>query len=361
MASKETRDLANRGIKLLEEAMERDFGLKPELGAELEFGVYPKDKATFKGNAGNPLGLEYEGKKAGAEKLIFRDSPYISNVYKDGYYELVFHHNQHHGSALVLARAIDAAKNYLSGRKWAGTPDKPSPYDDLIVSFEAHQPLSLPMHPFTSLQINISLCDKAGNNIFHHNTLHNCTPGLRATEPDPLFNELGVSMLQMQEETLLLHAPYEASYVRFTKLDIPSSPASIRLAKDSADNTSSLKYKKAIHPDSSEHLENRLAGSDADPSCVILATLAATYHALKQGQGLVQTDGLFTLKNAPKLPKSLGLIPTHAQAIRNFKEGTLLRGVLNEVSGEEKLGERFCAAVEADLAQPAIEPEAYRR
>ncbi len=339
MHTQDPKTLAIRGIRLLEEAIKRDFGLTVQMGAELEFVAHALDGKYD----ANPLGLSEDGKKSGAPKKLFVNSPFISSEYKETgprKYELVFHHLRHHGSGVVLARAIEMAKKHAR----AGAAAK-----GVEVYFEAipEPPATGILRMSCALQVNLSLVDGQG-----HDVLNKIMGGDIAV--------IGKNMLPVQAETLLLHVPTAESCRRFCRMEMHRSfaPLFIGYAKRREDNTTTASLMCVIPggdapADYDLHLENRLAGADADPYQVVLATLAATYHALKHGKGIRVVDGRIWAdpRAVEETPSRLRSVETlQYDDVRNaFKKAHFFRDVLNEVSGPEKLGDRFCEAVLANI------------
>ena len=353
-AQEDTKALAIRGIELLQDALREHYGMEIKIGAELEFTAKPIDAPRFtRGEGENPLGAVFAGKYPGYPKVVFRDSPFITNTYKESglyQYELVFGHENNHGSPVVLARAIEAAKKQIL---------KNAAAHRLVASLESTSGTGgwiETLNPVTNgLHINISLW-KNGENIFGEGGADNFL--LHSALGDQIIN----ASLPMQAETLLLHAPKPDSFLRLDSCNIQcNSPkyienglkgsmhfhgfARFRREGDIHYTDADGNVRSPLEAPISGHIENRLAGADADPYQVVLATLATVYYGLER----IQTENNF--------PSRHGKIRMDFDRARDtLAKGTLLRELLNNLSPDEFLGDRLVSAVVEKSAHAHKEP-----
>ena len=343
-----SRDMAVRGIRLLENAIERDFGITLQIGAELEFVARSSDLANCE-DPTNPLGVEFEGKYTNARKAFFASSPVVTNIYKEDeplQYEVVIGHESTAG-AIRAAAAIDQVRKHINTR---GAAYK------VHTSTEATSPF-VPAGQGTvcsGMHINISLW-KAGKNLLQADG----KPVAEQQRAEEYADEIVNAALGIQSETVLLHAPNEGSYKRFgasrhSPHKISNSftgsmvfrgyhRADLNHKPHYTDKTGQQRYAKEGHYPG--HIESRLAGADADPYQVVLATLAGVYAGLEQHY----------IAEVP-YPRGSDYIPRSVDAAaERFSQSTHFKRLLNRLACKEQegdmLGDNFCAAVLSELEE----------
>ena len=342
-----SRELAIRGITLLEKAIERDFGLKLQIGAEQEFSLTARDS---KGKEAETALLNSRVLSKATADNDFFDSPlgrdhnagYVRKFYKESdphAYEVVFDHRKQRG-AVTLARAIETTRGLItrdaeSRHLHAGfSPVGPSQRWATSSRHTRHDPTY-------SMQISISLTDAQGENI-----LNSATQGTDATHLGRL-KYFTSYMLPVIKDTILLHAQDDDAFSRYYTNAVGSPPQHFS-------NAAGIKIRglvQGVQREEGVRIENRYAGANADPYNVILATLAATYRALDSMH--FSRGGGYTIPRIDEIYSNIGpMVGLASQGEENLRTGTYFRQVLNTLSEKEhpgeKLGDNFCNAILAE-------------
>ena len=119
----------------------------------------------------------------------------------------------------------------------------------------------------SGLQINLSLLDKAGANIFDP----------RLDQDGKTLGAVVAGMQALLAESLLLYAPSFHSYRRFEPNQF--TPVSL----DWGENNRSVAFRVPESAPENRRVEHRAAGAEANPYLVMAGVLAAAHHGLTQG------------------------------------------------------------------------------
>ena len=325
------QNLSREIIKLITERLEEEFGITVTMGAELEFGAFSElghNLATYP----RIYSLTPSGERRDhAKHPLFPDSPYISNLYKEGglyRHEIVLSHLAEHGGPIVLPRVIQATKNLILNE---------------AENFKIDHISLDPVSPFSkdqthSMQINIGLENAISRkSIFGHS--YKYTPDSFEVQ---CMLCIGNHMLSPLNEGIILMAPNDTSYERYNLQDKALKISSHKTAYSAlvTRNTYATNY-----------FELRLAGADADPYEVVAGAMINIYHALSQKQDIEISNGKLIALNphvqtmtgveiAP-MPQSLN------EGIKRFKNGTIIKPLLNDL--RPNLGDEFHESI---LARP---------
>ncbi len=116
------------------------------------------------------------------------------------------------------------------------------------------------------MHINSSCFNQDGKNLFFNKRL-----GVHS----PLALQVADIQKQLQEEGTILYAPKPESYDRFGKRY--TAPRNFMVGYDKADNTLTLRYG---YKEKTYRIEDRMAGADANPYLVMLASVGAIYSTI---------------------------------------------------------------------------------
>jgi hypothetical protein len=317
------------------------YGVEPVTGTELE--CFPEDQ-----NGELVQTLLFDQQKIDA---AFKDYPYFKK-FEVPVLEQLYEVALGEGDPELIAKATAGLKEHEGLRTLVAERHKPG---ECRLNFSARpkyrwwsEPEKVWVDsPYTAgLHINVSLKNKDGiplfGGLFGKNALlKNCTRGVMA----------------VQKEGMLLFAPQEDSYYRFTSTPTSSPgniPEIIGCGFHKRDGGSVMLRGYYVEDgysvfDNNIRIENRLAGADADPYVAMAATLAGIYLgvlATKDKAKLQEIYGRGDLKNVAwggKGPDDM--VPTNInKAKARFEGSTLMRNVL---------GNKLFEAVRSGNTKPA--------
>lgn len=326
--------LAKHAIKLLEQRIRNDFGLRVAMGAEVEFAVLPNQANLTDARFSLPdkLGSDflYTASAARSQKQRdrwFPESRRVNRTYRESptmcswqQMEVVLTHEPSRADGeplktdcITLGHTIAALRNHIKHMP-RGLKNAPT-QEQQIDRFYWQQ---LRAHHIHEVRFNASI---PSSNI--HNGLHlnmsligadNCEPILQQPRmATQLQNNLGY---MMEENLYLLGSSYPA----------------IERWRDHYGRrvtTFSQQIKKKV-----DYLENRLPAADSNPYYAIMLQLAGTYNALAESsEDASQCD--------PQTHHMDMLSPS--LLMKEFNNGILLKQTLNTM--EPGLGNRFYAAI----------------
>ena len=333
-----SRDLSIAAINSLTAAIEKRFGLKIKMGAEVEYCAFT-NKQSKSLDSKNPLGVSMGAKSSGEPARYFEDDPKISAHYKEkpaNQYEVVLNHEAFE-HPIGLAASIEETKRKISK---LGEDHK------LDISFAPALDVKSPDGLTTSaLHLTFSLVNDRNENVL-------------ADDPN-IANYLLHRVMDVMQETIAIQAPTKESYKRFHLKNSGFAPSRfdnlhgmrIRISQD----------KDGLDIPATRRLENRFPDTHADPYATIAATLAAVYYALSRTAEVEVSEGLITPKKAYGPSVDKGPIPKSlAAAIEYLEQSVTLPSVLNEVSPDGNLGDRFVKATAEALRQSNVAATAKR-
>ena len=323
---------------ILKVGIEKDFGLKLRIGAELEFCAFPlegEDKDPLKLETDSPHLVLFKGNDHFSEFLVRDSKEPPSNLY-----EVIFRHTDtqdRNVGPIILSTVIDRVRKHLL-QVIAPERKVEITFDPLSKAVEKDIPVTC------ALQTNIDLLDGLNNSILKQEQDRGMTR---------LGRQLARASLPMQAETVLLCAPEENSYKRFQALH-SGAPGRVSSHTQSGVQKASVAFREgADKHGNTPRLENRLAGADADPYCVVLATLAQTYDALAN----LKYSRISRQYQDADTPEVYANVPhTRAEAAAHFTKGRLLKDLLNKQ--RDGLGDELCAQVLKDLEPQEVKPDA---
>lgn len=327
VANVSTRELAIVGIKRLQDAIEKEYGMKLLIGAELEFSVTPTSDA----GAQTMYALKADpsmNKRAQVPAPFFSGRGRVKEIYSESaahQFEMVLGHER--GDALSTAHALVAARKLV---------ERQAPKIDLQPHFTALHPLreKVPFNTTNGMQISISLIQPDGVNAFSQDMDTDDLDSVNA-------NAFAIAMLPMIRSTMLLHAPNKESYKRFAVKSSGDAPTEFT-------NLTGVVPKVDVNGFNGR-VETRIAGADADPYLVVLATLAATYAALQSDTVHVR-KGIMRCEASEDIYHSEGKIPkTRDEAEQEFRKDNRFRMLMNNLTRPERLGDQLCEAVLYDI------------
>lgn len=178
--------------------------------------------------------------------------------------------------------------------------------------------------PGSAMHIHQSIVDiKTGKNIF---TAEN-------GEPTPRFYQFLAGQQLYLPASMCLFAPYVNSYRRL----VPGGAAPINVEWGHDNRSAGLRI--PFSPTAARRVENRLAGSDANPYLALAASLACGYLGMKKGLEPRAAVVGNAYRNDHQLPRGL------LEALLDFEESNELHDIL---------GKRFCR-VYLDLKRSEFE------
>lgn len=260
--------------RLLEQVVARfsELGLTPVVAVELEFYLIDRERDENGGPqppaspvtgerswAGNVLGMAALDAFAPVLDAIVaacraQDLPVttVSKEYGPGQYEInLAHHADPVGAAdqaALLRRAV------VSAARAAG-------FDATFMSKPYRAESG------SGLQINLSLVDESGANIFDP----------RRPDGEARFGAAVAGMQKLLPESMALFAPNFHAFRRFE----PDQFTPVTL--DWGENNRSVAFRAPSADPENRRIEHRAAGAEANPYLAMAATLAAAHHGLAQG------------------------------------------------------------------------------
>lgn len=337
----ELQKLAVRAIKLIDEAIEQDFGLKVLMGAELEFTL-AKDHSpvyltevlpiAFSNDADYRPAAEKDG--SDSKPAFFPDSPIVTKFYPErnlGKYEIVFSHMAKHWRPDKLPVAIDSVKRRIGSKKDGYGADE--------VFFETVEIMSINnlLAITNGLHINVSI-ERDGTNSL---PTRNLSIGIGSD----IFIEN--RFIEFFSESMLLLASTESSYRRFN-----TGLSGRHNAPTMLDRNEAIKFKG---PFAGRWVEIRLPGAEADPYLAVLSGISGLYYSIMDREKIkIDDHGKVKILGHEEEKLRLTLPKNKTEAIERFERGTILRDMLNSLSGEERLGDRFHAAILDEARKPEI-------
>ena len=331
-------ELSVIAINQLTEAIERRFGLKVKMGAEVEYCAF-NTKQSRSLDAKNPLDVSVAAKSSGEPAKYFEDDPKIFSHYKEkppNQYEVVLNHEAF-DHPLQLAAHINTTKDNIRA---LGDAHK------LDVTFAPAVDIKSPNGLTTSaLHLNFSLLNSDNKNVL-------------ADDPN-VANYLLHHTMDVMKDSIAIQAPTKESYKRFHLKNSGFEPSRF-------DNLHGMRIRinqdeNGIDIPETKRLENRFPDTDADPYATVAVTLAAIYYALSRAEMVDVKDGVISPKQEFSPTVDKGPIPKSLQAsIEQLEQSVALPTVLNEVSPEGNLGERFVKAASEELRQGNVTATARR-
>lgn len=333
-----SRELSIAAINALTAAIEKRFGLKIRMGAEVEYCAFT-NKQSRSLDSKNPLGVSMGAKSSGEPAKYFEDDPKIYSHYKEkpaNQYEVVLHHEAFE-HPLQLAESIEVTKRKIS---------QLCEDHKLDVSFAPTIDVRSPEGLTTSaLHLNFSLVNDKNENVL-------------ADDPN-IANYLLHRVMDVMQETIAIQAPTKDSYKRFHLRNSGFEPKSF-------DNLHGMRIRinqdnDGLDIPATRRLENRFPDTDADPYATIATTLAGVYYALSRTEDVEVKDGVINPKKTYGPSVDKGPIPnTLADSIEHLQQSVALPAVLNEVSQEGNLGDQFVRAASEELRKNNVAATAKR-
>lgn len=338
--------LAARGIALLVQAFERDFGLTLQIGAEQEYFCTDPSHPDVE----DPLDLKEAetwrvGKPVQPRPRYYEGASAIGRHYKETppyQYELVFDHRQF-DDPVALCNSIMARREGLlrrSGR--AG----------LEVSFSPVRPTGYEEAPYDSagLQFVLSFTQADGAPLFPP-TPWGATSGTQGLRRLHACNAV---LREMQPYTLLTVGSEEA-FLRFqTQNDglPPSEFRSYSLSASGRQPPAALQWRNKH-----DAFEFRLPSADASPYQSMLLMLASWYAAFAKEPDLLDpaARGFGNDRRGFQVESAGRVAPDSQAALAQFAEASTIAALLNRLS-DATLGDQWHAASLKDYPQRFRDP-----
>lgn len=356
--------LAKHAITLLEKALARDFGVRPVMGAELEFSAITDNLAKDKSVLGLvdkkriPRSTEPSVAKPNQRDAWFPESRRIAYCYHEAgshsaleeQMEIVISHQAMKAdgtplpnSALTLARTIEATRNHIVYypfgyyKNSAYVAENPS----VRVLWEERHAQHKKWAELREKEVDVLRFDASNQHAGITNGMHlntsfvDARSGKQCLDTPNAAQHLKNGISTIMEENLYLLGSQQPSLDRFHSRFGHHTDAGDDLCK-----SKNLENK--------DYIENRIPPADANPYYAVMLQLAGVYATL-QKENLNEPTEKITTAGFQGL--------SAGKLWARFHKGIQLRGLLNHT--EPALGDRFMAAIER--TPPGRERSAQQR
>lgn len=242
---------SQKTLELITKEFKEKTGLSPVISSEIEFYIDPKAK-EFSEN------FDEDFKK----ELIASKIPFLNFSRESGknQFEVSLMHFEKPELAAALAITLIKTIKKQAEKFAVEAVFDPKPYEN---------------QPGSGLQINISLNDKDGKNVFQKT----------GEEETDFMKWAAAGLLETMAESMIFFAPNKNSYKRFVggfnKETETYNNAPTRICWGSNNRTTALRIPASTKFEHNRHIEHRIPGPDADPYQIISAILIGIMHGIE--------------------------------------------------------------------------------